>query len=377
MLSDPPDASAVCLAISSPRPVDPPPLAPRRTGSCCAKPGPSSRTRQDGAAAWPRLQPDGEARALRRVREDVAEQRVQAGAEFGLGHTHHERSAPRCRAASRGPDPRPALPRTPRAASSPRPRRSCRARCCRACARPRSGTSRRLSSACTCWLSLPSGSAESAMPSSSSRSAVSGVLSRCDRSATDSRSCQISSLIRPARWLSPLASSRTSGGPAGLARASSPPAASRCDTRASSLIGLVTVPTSRFATDDADGQQEQAEPGQDQPRLRDALGQLGVADEGADDGRSAMRQALHRDKDLPASRVGTVKLAAAARRAARRRCASLARRAACALAGTRSSAASPPGRASRTLNGLGSAATSALSARTSSFALRDWRGPRR
>ena len=84
--------------------------------------------------------------------------------------------------------------------------------------------------------------------STSSRRAVNGVRSRWARSAAASRSAVSSSPMRPASRLTAAPTSRTSRGPAGVARADRSPVESRCAVAARSLTGRVRERASRSAT---------------------------------------------------------------------------------------------------------------------------------
>ena len=78
------------------------------------------------------------------------------------------------------------------------------------------------------------------MSSESSRRAVTGVRSRCPRSATRSRSASSRSSIRSASALRAVASSTVSGGPPTLARAVNSPSRSRWAVAATAVTGVVT-----------------------------------------------------------------------------------------------------------------------------------------
>ena len=91
-------------------------------------------------------------------------------------------------------------------------------------------------------------SSTSRSDSASIRSAVSGVRSRWERSATVSRSCASRSPIRAARRFSPLPARRTSGGPATVARAVRSPVASRSEAWARAAIGRTRDRASWSAT---------------------------------------------------------------------------------------------------------------------------------
>ena len=77
------------------------------------------------------------------------------------------------------------------------------------------------------------------------------MRSRCARSAAVSRSASSSSPIRPASRLTAVATSRTSDGPAGVARAARSPLPSRCAVSARSVTGRVSERASRSATPSA------------------------------------------------------------------------------------------------------------------------------
>ncbi len=104
---------------------------------------------------------------------------------------------------------------------------------------------------CSMWASSRSDCSSSATPSASSRSAVTGVRSRWDRSPTAARSASSSSMIRSASRFRVSASSTVSRGPAGLARASRSPSCSRWATTARSVTGVLSRRPIRSATPSA------------------------------------------------------------------------------------------------------------------------------
>ena len=234
--------------MSRPRPVEPPPLAPRRTGSPSRlKPGPGVPDAEDRAAAGARRSAGRRSRALRGVREDVAQQRVQAGGQLSGGHPDQERpggtSTRIGRPWSSASTDQNAARSAITWAASQLPGRRC------AGARVLDQRGHRVLQRLHLGGQAAVRVGRLGSASASSRSAVSGVRSRCDRSATDSRSCQIRSLIRPARWFRPTAPRRVPraarpGWP--VPPGHRPPAGATPGPARRS--GWVTVPTSRPAT---------------------------------------------------------------------------------------------------------------------------------
>ena len=115
-----------------------------------------------------------------------------------------------------------------------------------------------------------------------------------------SRSSRSSSLIRPASVFSAPATTPTSTGAAGFARASSSPRASRCDTAATSIVGADQAAGQPVGHQQAHREQHHAEQGEQQPRPADAGRQCRVGDERADHSGPPLRVA-HREHDLPAA----------------------------------------------------------------------------
>ena len=222
--------------MSRPRPVEPPPLAPRRSTSAPAgSPGPASATSSRAPPPGRGPSRTANARAVRGVREDVAEQGVDQRLEVRPADRHRQRARGEVGAhvalgvlGQHRPERDPlgdhrggvALRRRPWRGGAPRRSPSVTARCTASTPAP-----------------IRAASSGRGRASASSRSAVSGVRTRCERSATVSRSSRSSSLIRPASVLSAPATTPTSTGAAGSARASSSPRASRCDTAATSIVG--------------------------------------------------------------------------------------------------------------------------------------------
>ena len=190
-VSDPPEASAARRPMSRPRPVEPPPLAPRRTGSPAPKPTPkpgpesATHTRAPPPLAGPPAKVNRDPCPLG-VCEDVPEQRVQAGGQLGGASADRDR---------RGRQRRIHDPALAPASTDQNVARSLTT--CAASQLPDSPLLRWRAfsisavTACSSAWTWPAARWPRARPtgasaSASSRRAVSGVRSRWDRSAMDS-----------------------------------------------------------------------------------------------------------------------------------------------------------------------------------------------
>ena len=177
-------------------------------------PGPSSATvttappPSRGRTSTPSAVPSGVWAKTLPSRASTAAARSAAGTRTGSGVA----GSPTPDAA--GPRPRPAPTRTRPARRRPRSRRTRRPRPRGRGVGPR-GSPRRCPGSSASTSSRSRSRSAGGSPSTSSRSAVSGVRSRCARSAAPSRSAASSSPIRPASWLTAVPTSRTSAGPAG------------------------------------------------------------------------------------------------------------------------------------------------------------------
>ena len=249
MRIDPPEDSAVRRAMSSPRPVEPPPLRPRPT-SVTSNPGPSSATVTSappagrGRTATRTPLPSGVcAKTLPRSASSAAP-RSACATRTGSG--------PSARSTSIGaalllgqhrPEPHPVADHRDRVAAGADAFAD-------RCGGPR-GSPRRCRGSSASTASSSRSRSGAGRASTSSRSAVSGVRSRWARSAAPSRSAASSSPIRPASRLTAAPTSRTSGGPAGCTRAARSPVPSRWAVAASSVTGRVSERASRSATSSA------------------------------------------------------------------------------------------------------------------------------
>ena len=121
----------------------------------------------------------------------------------------------------------------------------------------------------------------SAIASASSRSAVTGVRSRCDRSPTAARSVASSSTVRSARPLSARASSWVSSVPSTAARADRSPSRSRWAVPATWSNGSLTRLPSREASSRASRSRARAEPEDAGPGADHAAPRVGLRDLGA------------------------------------------------------------------------------------------------
>ena len=121
----------------------------------------------------------------------------------------------------------------------------------------------------------------SATASESRRSAVTGVRSRWERSATASRSSVSSSVVRSARPLSARASSSVSSVPRTSARAERSPSRSWWATPATPSSGWLMRRPSHVSDRRSQCQQQDAEADEAEPRLGHAPAQVGRGDAGA------------------------------------------------------------------------------------------------
>ena len=317
----PPACSAVRRAMSRPRPVEPPPLAPRRrTSASGGSPGPASATSEPGPAARPGRQPHGERRPVRGVREHVAEQRVDAA----------PRGRRRPTATGSGPAGRSRCDRPLRVLGQHRPERdpvgdhrgrvAARHGIGRAAAgglddrgdRPLEGARRRP----RCGRRPRPAAGASA----SSRSAVSGVRSRCDRSATVSRSSReqladpLGEVVERPRPPTPTSAGRP-GRRAAVEVAAGQPVRDRGQVDRSA--GPAHGPAGRRpARLDRQQGRRRAAARSSQARPTPAVSSV-VGDERADD-RGAPGRVPHRDDDLPAAADDATDDAGGPRRRARR-----------------------------------------------------------
>ena len=212
------------------------PPRPRDRVAGVAKPGPASATVSSAPPPGRRSSRTVNAVPVGRVREHVAEQGVHARGEVGggqprpaAGRGQVERERPGLVLGQHRPERDPVRDHRRRVAGGParRPRR--RASSISRGHRPLQGVHRGGRSG------RPRPGRRATRPPAAARSAG------CAAGATGRRPSPVprraARWIRPARWFSAPATSRTSGGPAGSARAVQVAAASRCDTGPASAIG--------------------------------------------------------------------------------------------------------------------------------------------
>ena len=254
--------------MSRPRPVDP--ARSRRPAG--ARAGPLvGHHEPDGAVD--RVEPHREAGRLGRVREDVVDEHVDQVGQVVRGH-----AAPA--AARRAAERRPAGPgpRRARARSATRSRTTTVAsQASREVGADRSArlAHDRVDAALehadvVAGAAAPSSASDTA--SASRRSAVTGVRSRCERSATAGRSATSSSLVRSARPLSARASSSVSSVPRTSARADRSPSRSWWATSATSSSGSLIRRPEPVRDGGRQRQQQDAEPDDAEPGRSDARG---------------------------------------------------------------------------------------------------------
>ena len=254
--SAPPEASAVRRAMSRPRPVEPPPLRPARESVGNAGPVVGDGDRR--AAAGPGPDVDDACRALGRVGEDVAEQRVDRGRQVAGRHADRQRPAGQVESTAaalvlgqHGPELAPARPTTARRVAA-----GAQALADRPPGLAITSSTPRLSASTSA--SSRSRSRRPGSASASSRSAVSGVRSRCARSAAASRSA-VEQLADPAGQ--PVDRRRRPRAPPAGRPARPGRSGRRCPAgaavAASSVTGRVSERASRSATSSASTQQHQ------------------------------------------------------------------------------------------------------------------------
>ena len=232
--------------MSSPRPVEPAPLLPRRSAaSGSAIPWPASPTRRSTASS-PRCRvtanpvPSGVCLKMLPISESAAAARSDRGSGTGAGSpvpvSWHGRAW-----SSASADQKPKRSATTSAASQPygssgAGRRA--ARMIRSTSRSSRSMASRVSAA-----ARPDPRADAFI-----RSAVSGVRSRCGRSAAITRSAAISMLSRSAMTLNACPAAASSAGPPTVLRAVRSPSPNVAAAPASSRAGRVTRVARRSAT---------------------------------------------------------------------------------------------------------------------------------